>query len=128
MPYKDKTKKSEHHKAYMRDVWYPKNKKKHINYVNKTKKKISLYILDYKRNSICFDCRISGKDHPEVLDFDHISKDKEFNISEFRFLTSSINKVKKEIEKCDMVCSNCHRIRTSRRIMDRLKIPKNMII
>lgn len=128
MPYKDKTKKSEHHKAYMRDVWYPKNKDKQISYVNKTKKKISLWVLNYKKDSKCSDCGLTGEKHPEVLDFDHTGKDKEFNVSEFRFLTSSINKVKKEIEKCDVVCSNCHRIRTSRRIKEMLKIPKNMII
>lgn len=115
MPYKDKNKKREHHKKYMREVWYPKNRKKHIKYVSNVKKKIFNFILNCKKNGKCSDCGLSGNNYPEVLEFDHINKDKEFNISEFNFLTSSINKVKKEINKCELVCANCHRIRTAKR-------------
>lgn len=45
------------------------------------------------------------------MDFDHLS-DKDFNIS--RWLKSSLNyqHLWQEIRKCDLVCANCHRIRT----------------
>ena len=115
MPYKDVNKKREHHKKYMREVWYPKNKKKHIGYITNIKKKIGKYVLDYKKRSKCFDCGVKGDKYPEVLDFDHVNGNKEFNISEFRLHTSGFNKVKKEIRKCEIVCANCHRIRTANR-------------
>ena len=50
-----------------------------------------------------------------MLDFDHINDDKKFNISEYRRHTSGFNKVKEEISKCEIVCANCHRIRTAKR-------------
>jgi len=115
MPYLDKAKKKENHRRYMREIWYPKNKKKHISYINNIKKKIGSYVLDFKKRSKCFDCGIKGDRYPEVLDFDHVNGDKKFNISEFRKYTSGFNKVKKEISKCEVVCANCHRIRTADR-------------
>ena len=113
MPYKDLNKKRENHKKYMKEVWYPKNKKKHIGYITNIKKKIGKYVLDYKKVSKCLDCGFMGDIYPEVLDFDHVNGGKEFNISEFRKYTSGFNKVKTEISKCEIVCANCHRIRTA---------------
>ena len=115
MPYKDITKRKERHKKYMREIWYPKNREKHIGYVDRIKKKISDFILDYKQNNKCTDCGFMGKEYPEVLEFDQIGNNKEFNISTFYQQTSNMDKVKKEIEKCELVCANCHRIRTFKR-------------
>lgn len=115
MPYVNKKEKMENHKKYMREVWYPQNRKKHIGYVNNVKKKISNFILHYKKGSKCLDCGFEGIKYPEVLDFDHINDSKKFNISEFKRHTLGFNVVKKEIEKCEIVCSNCHRIRTAKR-------------
>jgi 5-methylcytosine-specific restriction endonuclease McrA len=98
----------------MKELWYPLNRVKHIGYINNIKKKISKFVLDFKKNGKCSDCGFLGKDYPEVLDFDHL-RDKKFNISEYRRYTSGFNKVKEEISKCDLVCSNCHRIRTVKR-------------
>ncbi len=114
MPYKDINKRREHHKKYMREIWYPLNRIKHIQYITNIKKRISKFVLDYKINGKCYDCGLRGVDYPEVLEFDHL-RDKEFNVSEYSYTTSSINKVKKEISKCDLVCANCHRIRTAKR-------------
>jgi hypothetical protein len=115
MPYLSKIKKRENHKKYMREVWYPKNKKKHISYIRNIKRRITDYIVDYKKRSKCLDCGLTGAQYPEVLDFDHMNDDKKFNISEFRRHTSGFNIVKKEINKCEIVCANCHRIRTAKR-------------
>ncbi|MCE9548968.1 hypothetical protein K8Q98_01045 [Candidatus Nomurabacteria bacterium] len=114
MPYKTPEKKRENHKRYMKEVWYPLNKIKHIQYVKNIKSKINEYVLNYKKTGKCMDCGFLGKDYPQVLDFDH-RKDKKFNVSEYRYHTSGINKVKEEIEKCDLVCANCHRVRTAKR-------------
>lgn len=58
----------------------------------------------------CMDCGVSYP--PYVMDFDHRDPDqKEFVISRMTN-SGNITAVKKEIAKCDVVCSNCHRIRT----------------
>jgi len=51
------------------------------------------------------------------MDFDH--RDGATKIAEISNLahSGSTKKLLVEIEKCDLVCSNCHRIRTRRRRM-----------
>ncbi len=58
----------------------------------------------------CLDC---GKKYPYyVMDMDHREPDKkEYNISRM-INCGSWKKFKEEIDKCDIVCSNCHRERT----------------
>ena len=58
----------------------------------------------------CTDCR--QKFHPACMDFDHLYG-KEQAISMIR--GRSIEKILKEISKCELVCANCHRLRTFKR-------------
>lgn len=62
----------------------------------------------------CMDC---GKKYPSyVMDFDHRDPDtKEFGISTGRS-GRGLKRVLEEIAKCDIVCANCHRIRTHSRL------------
>ena len=51
-----------------------------------------------------------------VLDFDHL-RDKEFNVAyglHYRAWSKVLAEM--EMEKCEVVCSNCHRRRTARRL------------
>jgi len=57
------------------------------------------------------DC--SGKFPVVCMDFDHVRGKKSFNISAAGPRTPE--SVLREIAKCDVVCSNCHRIRTQAR-------------
>lgn len=60
----------------------------------------------------CADCGNSYP--PECMDFDH--KDpltKAFHIG--NALSKRLSTIIAEIEKCEVVCANCHRIRTYRR-------------
>jgi hypothetical protein len=50
-----------------------------------------------------------------MLDFDHI-KDKKYNISRMIHDGFSWKAIKKEVEKCEVVCANCHRVRTHYRL------------
>lgn len=60
-------------------------------------------------------CKDCGEKYPSwVMDFDHLG-DKEFTIAAHRLATSSLEKVKQEVAKCDVVCANCHRDRTHAR-------------
>jgi hypothetical protein len=44
-----------------------------------------------------------------VMDFDHVNGGKKFGISGHRH---GFKGLIEEIKKCDVVCANCHRIRT----------------
>jgi len=57
----------------------------------------------------CKDCGLSDR---RVLQFDHL-RDKKFNIS--KYLSSGWPNLEKELEKCELVCANCHAIRTDER-------------
>lgn len=48
------------------------------------------------------------------MDFDHLS-DKKYEINKL-INSCSMTKIKAEIAKCDIVCSNCHRERTFQRL------------
>lgn len=78
------------------------------NRCSKTRAKINKY-----KNKPCMDC---NKTYPfYVMDFDHRPNEiKLFCVG--RALTFSWHKIKAEIDKCDIVCSNCHRIRTYKRM------------
>jgi hypothetical protein len=58
------------------------------------------------------DCGFRG--HFEALQFDHL-RDKVGNVSEMVARGFSLERLKKEIEKCQVVCANCHAIRTYNR-------------
>lgn len=55
----------------------------------------------------CKDCGVSYPWY--VMDFNHRG-DKKFNIGASRHF--GCKKLKAEIAKCDVICSNCHRLRT----------------
>lgn len=59
----------------------------------------------------CLDC---GKTFPTAcMDFDHVRGTKRLHISALQ--NRSLTLLLEELEKCELVCSNCHRIRTSMR-------------
>lgn len=72
-----------------------------------------MVLQSIKEKNPCADC---GQKYPYyVMDFDH--RDKEQKVAD----VSKLLRVKgtvavfDEIEKCDVVCANCHRMRTHRR-------------
>ena len=68
--------------------------------------------LDSLKSTPCTDCGI--KYPPYVMDFDHLpGTEKKFHIGQR--LNRPLDEVLEEIEKCEVVCSNCHRIRTHNR-------------
>lgn len=69
--------------------------------------------IDALKNKPCMDC---GRSFPAVcMDFDHNpGKIKSFEISTATDRTQEA--ILLEIAKCDLVCSNCHRLRTQTRL------------
>jgi len=60
----------------------------------------------------CSDCGVSYP--PCVMQWDHVRGDKHRNVGEMMF-SASRDRILKEIAKCDLVCANCHAIRTQSR-------------
>ena len=100
MPYKDPKKR----KAYRRK-WYSKNKESEIAHIKRRKKEIKKWILEYKSKLICSKCK---ENHPATIDFHH-KGEKEQSISKMVNDGYSIDRIKKEMEKCEVFCANCHR-------------------
>lgn len=79
----------------------------------KRRNKVNEFINSIKESTPCHDC--NHKFPYYCMDFDHIdSSTKISSIKELKGTT--LSKVNKEIKKCEVVCVNCHRLRTIRRI------------
>lgn len=76
-----------------------------IKAVAKRRRKIKLLSIEYKGGR----CQICGYDKcPAALDLHHIYGKKDFGIGDKGY-TRSWEVVKKELDKCILVCANCHR-------------------
>lgn len=74
--------------------------------------KAAFDLIQRTKNGPCSDC--GGSFDPVVMEFDHRPGEvKLFSMSSFRRKT--LDEVVAEIAKCDVVCSNCHRLRTKKR-------------
>lgn len=79
------------------------------NYKNARRESNRKWILEYLSCHPCVDC---GDTRISVLEFDHVRGEKKFSISE-KISHSSLSRIQEEVQKCDVRCANCHRIRTS---------------
>lgn len=74
--------------------------------------KAQQFVWDYKLSHPCVDC---GESDPVVLEFDHIdAATKIDSVGRMAEKPLAINNIKREIEKCRLLCCNCHRRRTAR--------------
>ena len=109
MPIKDPEIRRTNHARYMREVWYPKNRQKHIAAVHKNRDEqrdvIRLLIAEHKT---C--CKICGENERVCLDFHHVDPSKKhLDISQMYRAGWSKRRILDEIAKCVILCSNCHR-------------------
>lgn len=99
--------------AYKREH-YARNKRRYVDSANRRTKRIvaerTAYLVAFLREHPCVDC---GEGDPIVLEFDHL-RDKKFGIGK-GMRDRPWKDVLAEIEKCEVVCANCHRRRTNRR-------------
>jgi hypothetical protein len=71
------------------------------------RKQIEKFLVDFLRNNPCVNC---GETNILTLQFDHIT-DKRYNVS-CLIRHSSLQLIKNEISKCQVLCANCHSIKT----------------
>ena len=84
---------------------YKNNKKYYIDKASKRSNRIREWLSRYKCETGCGTC---GERHPGCLHFHHRdASDKQFEICD-AMLTRSMASIKLEMEKCDVLCANCH--------------------
>jgi hypothetical protein len=85
--------------------YYNSNKYEYLQKNRKRRLSIRMLVNSLKANKKCLLCPES---HPACLDFHHEDrKSKLFNISNGK--DRSVESILKEVEKCILICSNCHR-------------------
>ena len=80
-------------------------------------------IINNIKNVPCKDC---GKTFPAcAMDFDHF--DGREKIADVSLLRNNLclSKILEEIEKCEVVCACCHRIRTHKRYKEKIALDKS---
>ena len=106
MPYKDpevrRKKQAEYSKKH-----YEKNKLEIFKKTNAKKSAVRAWFRAYKSTLSCINC---GENHQATLDFHHVAPkkgDRKVN----RIVSDGHNKqtIMREIAKCVVLCSNCHR-------------------
>ena len=100
--YKDKDKEKQYKRLY-----YLKNKKALLEKKRRQRLSLKEFLREYKNECECIKC---GENHPVCLDFHHRDpKKKESMIAQLVSTGWCKERILKEIEKCDVLCANCHR-------------------
>lgn len=107
MGYKDKEK-----QRAAQAAWYQKNKAMYTERTRQRRKDLTAYVTELKESNPCVDCGQFYKGCQ--MQYDHIGTDKVKSVSDtIRYNT--LPKVLEEIAKCELVCANCHALRTWQR-------------
>jgi hypothetical protein len=106
MPYTNLEKQKEAQQTH-----YTKNKILYRQRNQAAKQRNREYVITYLLDNPCVDC---GEKDIIVLEFDHLS-DKDCSVADAIRRSFSIERLQREIDKCEVVCCNCHRRRTSKR-------------
>lgn len=89
---------------------YAKYRQRYLDKNKQNRKVKKEFVNSFKVGKPCYDC---GNFYPPyVLDFHH-TRDKKYNVANMYVKVSSLETIKKEIEKCVLLCANCHRVRTN---------------
>lgn len=67
------------------------------------------FVWSYLREHPCVDCE---EGDPIVLEFDHVRGEKNGAIADMVWIPVGLQKLKDEIAKCEVRCSNCHKRKT----------------
>lgn len=72
------------------------------------------FVQELRRTTPCADCLLQY--HWVAMQFDHVRGIKYRCVTELVNLGCSLRVVQREIAKCEIVCANCHAIRTYKRL------------
>lgn len=68
------------------------------------------FVFEFLSKHPCVDC---GETDPVVLEFDH-QRNKIDDVSNLVRAAVNLERIEAEIEKCEVVCANCHKRRTAK--------------
>lgn len=91
---------------------YERHKQPYVERASRRRRELRQIVRELKERP-CKDCGVS---YPYfVMDFDHRDPAlKLINPNAMATRGWAIERIRAELEKCDVVCSNCHRVRTHR--------------
>jgi len=106
MPYKDPEKRKQHNREYSKR-YHESHRKEHVAVVAQRKKRIYEWYQSFKGTLKCSCCPESER---VCLVFHHMCpKDKKHNIPDMVANGYSEKAIMKEMDKCLVLCANCHR-------------------
>jgi hypothetical protein len=106
MPYKDKTLGKEKAREFNKN-WYQANKDSIKARIKRRKSELSLWLKEIKGSLCCSNCR---ENHIACLEFHHVNpSEKDLVLARVVANGWSKERIQKELNKCIVLCSNCHR-------------------
>lgn len=72
-----------------------------------------LRAFEYLGGAVCKDC---GNNDARVLEFDHVRERRNNRPTIAAMLGGSWSALVQELEKCEIVCANCHKIRQTKEV------------
>jgi hypothetical protein len=103
----------EYRKGYAHNH-YVANKAAYLDRAKNYKKQIKAIVDDLKSQP-CQDCKHTYP--PICMDFDHRDPMQKKHLVSVLTNQGRIKALREEVAKCDLVCSNCHRIRTAKQAL-----------
>ena len=94
--------------AEYRRKHYLKNQDKYRNMIAERKQKYKKEYYEWMNEQSCKEC---GNDDMRVLELHHTG-DKSYTIAK-KVGSRPLSSLKDEIDKCEVLCANCHRIKTA---------------
>lgn len=104
MPHADRQKRLEYHRKWNHEN-YRKNRAKEMRRIADRKGEITKWFSQLKSTLRCEQC---GESEPICLDFHHVQQ-KDFNLGQLSSWGWGKARISKELEKCIVLCANCHR-------------------
>lgn len=77
---------------------------------DRVRSELRAHVDAFKMARGCADCGYNA--HPRALDLDHVGDDKVASIADLCHRMRPWEEIKAELAKCEVVCANCHRVRT----------------
>ena len=96
--------------------WYWNNRERCLQkkkeWSKKRKLAIKQYLYEYMSKHPCIACK---ENDPVVLEFHHKNKqEKEYTVANMAISSFNLERIKKEVAKCEVLCANCHRRQTAK--------------
>lgn len=103
----DIEKRKEKMRQYRREHYY-RNKQQYFDRNKRRRIELKEWLWEIKKNSKCEKCEFN---HPAALDWHHKNPDeKSFEISQGYRVVGSKKRILEEMQRCQVLCANCHRI------------------